>query len=245
MKKTLTHFLIIISFNCLQYQAQINRVEYSYSIDDNFIGEDIINSEKDEGLKKNLILLNTSLRNYEKKLLFTLNFTRNESIYSMNKMLNLDFDKQLMFAIILTKGKDIIYSNIAKKVSLRKVKILGEEFNVKRSLDSIRWNLTQDVKQIGDYKCYKATTLSIFKQNSYIEAWYCPDLPYSFGPKGYGGLPGLILELKENNIIYYAKKIQLNMKENFTFKFEEKSKFLSQKELDSIISNKNKSRFRN
>lgn len=29
-----------------------------------------------------------------------------------------------------------------------------------------------------------------------MEAWFVSELPFSFGPIGYGGLPGLIVDLK-------------------------------------------------
>ena len=38
----------------------------------------------------------------------------------------------------------------------------------------------------------------------FIEAWFTPQINHSFGPKGYHGLPGLILELIQNNKIAYT-----------------------------------------
>ena len=42
-----------------------------------------------------------------------------------------------------------------------------------------------------------------------VIAWYCPEIPYKFGPAGYGGLPGMILELQEKNNVFGAIKIEL------------------------------------
>jgi GLPGLI family protein len=38
-------------------------------------------------------------------------------------------------------------------------------------------------------------------------------LPYSFGPRNFSGLPGLILEMKVNNTTFLATKINLQEKE--------------------------------
>ena len=79
----------------------------------------------------------------------------------------------------------------------------------------VDWKLHSETKKIQDFVCYKATavieiinSVGIFKRN--VVAWYCPKIPVSFGPKGYGGLPGLILEFEEKNITFGAKKITLN-----------------------------------
>ena len=43
-----------------------------------------------------------------------------------------------------------------------------------------------------------------------IEAWYTPEIPMPYGPIGYGGLPGLILQLERSHVIFIAKEITLN-----------------------------------
>jgi GLPGLI family protein len=43
--------------------------------------------------------------------------------------------------------------------------------------------------------------------------WFAPSLPYSFGPMGLDGLPGLVLEGTFNGRVYfYATSIDLNDK---------------------------------
>lgn len=83
-----------------------------------------------------------------------------------------------------------------------------------------KWQLDNETKMIGGYKCYKATS-KLIRDNGKagifefpIIAWYTPSIPVTFGPLGYGGLPGLILELQERNIVYGATKISLNKKLN-------------------------------
>ena len=86
-----------------------------------------------------------------------------------------------------------------------------------------KWELHEETKQIGDYLCFKATTFhtttnpkgKVFKHN--FTAWYTPQLPYKFGPAGYGNLPGLIIELQGKEFTYGVKKIEF-------YKDDEKSK---------------------
>lgn len=86
------------------------------------------------------------------------------------------------------------------------------KFLVTRSYQ--KWELHDETKMIGDYLCFKATTFytitnsigKVFKHN--FIAWYTPQLPYKFGPAGYGNLPGLIIELQGERATYGVKKIQ-------------------------------------
>ena len=91
------------------------------------------------------------------------------------------------------------------------------------------WILTNETKQIDEYLCYKATnTYTVVNPKGTfkfpVTAWYCPKLPYSSGPLGYGNLPGLILELQVRNVNYLAKKIDLNSNLNFNFDFLKKAR---------------------
>ncbi len=76
------------------------------------------------------------------------------------------------------------------------------------------WELHDETKRIGDYLCFKATTFhtttnpkgKVFKHN--FTAWYTPQLPYKYGPAGYGDLPGLIIELQGERVTYGVRKIE-------------------------------------
>lgn len=84
-----------------------------------------------------------------------------------------------------------------------------------------KWQLHEETKKIDKYLCFKATTSftiinpkgKIFKRD--ITAWYAPQLPYKYGPLGYGNLPGLIIELQGEGYTYGVKKIEF---------FDEKNK---------------------
>ena len=99
--------------------------------------------------------------------------------------------------------------------------------------------MENETKQIGAYLCYKATSEQVvvnskgtFKHP--IVAWYCPNIPFNFGPKGYSGLPGLILELQIRNITWGVTKIELS-KENKIIEKPKKGKLITEEEFKKII----------
>ena len=61
-----------------------------------------------------------------------------------------------------------------------------------------------------------------------------PSNSIKFWPKGYSGLPGLILELQERNTLFGVQKI--NLKENnIALKKPNDGKLVSQEEFDKIV----------
>lgn len=87
---------------------------------------------------------------------------------------------------------------------------------VKKASRKLEWDITVETKMVGGYLCYKAIYQKKFvgrdgkNKNIPIAAWFAPALPYSYGPKEYNGLPGLILELQEKRTIFYASNITIS-----------------------------------
>lgn len=124
-------------------------------------------------------------------------------------------------------GSNIYYTNSKTKINLtQNCRTLGECFIIKSNFNE--WVLTQEKKMIAGFLCYKAT------KNKKI-AWFTPKIPVNAGPKGNSGLPGLILELKVNNIIFRATKITLNTKEKIIIKRPTKGIKISQKGFNKIV----------
>ena len=70
-------------------------------------------------------------------------------------------------------------------------------FSYSKKIDSFKWVLNDEKKDIIGYSCQKATTS--FAGRDYT-AWYAVDIPISDGPYKFSGLPGLIF------LIYDTKK---------------------------------------
>jgi GLPGLI family protein len=62
------------------------------------------------------------------------------------------------------------------------------------SVSDMKWALVNDTMTIMGYPCFKATTK--YRGRNYT-AWYTTEIPMSYGPLKFGGLPGLIINLSE------------------------------------------------
>ena len=76
----------------------------------------------------------------------------------------------------------------------------------------IKWQITEETKEIAGYKVQKATTAPLMDHShSNITfhtaiAWFTIDIPFSFGPEGYYGLPGLIVKLEHEGFNSHTNK---------------------------------------
>lgn len=169
-----------------------------------------------------------------KDLKFELLFNKDKSIFIMDETAELD-----------TRSYDAIKSFISyygsyyqEKMNLYKLvkKLLLKDYLVKTDVIT-NWDTTKTSKVINGYKCFKAITPNIVdgKQTGPpIIAWYCPDLPYNFGPNGISGLPGLILEVqKSNQYIFTVSSIKIG-----TIETEKVEKPTACKEVSEIEFNK-------
>ncbi|MCZ8089197.1 GLPGLI family protein [Flavobacterium sp.] len=140
-------------------------------------------------------------------------------------------------AKMYSKYMGVIYS--LEDQVLKEKQFLGQDIYLKEKKVE-NWILTSETKQIDNYLCYKATnTYTVVNIKGTFKfpviAWYCPKLPYSFGPLGYGNLPGLILELQVRNVNYHSKNIDLRTKLDFNTDFLKKATLLSEEELNKKI----------
>lgn len=75
---------------------------------------------------------------------------------------------------------------------------LGKTYRIEEEMPTYKWKILNEIREIEGYLCMKAETKDTVK-NQVIHAWFTDAIPFSGGPEGYGGLPGLILELDKNN----------------------------------------------
>lgn len=116
------------------------------------------------------------------------------------------------------------------------LKAFGGKILISEASNQRPWKLTKEKKKILGKQCYKATHEEEKGDKKInIEAWFAPDLPYQFGPKGHHGLPGLILEIKYNNVLVYTvTKIDWN--DSLNIEKPSKGRTMSRQEFDSKIS---------
>ena len=187
---------------------------------------------------------------------FILNFNKIESIYQQEQKLQESGSGNVNF------GTDIegeLYKNIQTKRYLKAEEFANKNYLISDTLKNYNWELKQETKKIGDYICYKA--ISIIKvtkkeleeyeadkekqtnnktsflnlekpENEIITVWYNPEIPVSQGPNKYWGLPGLIMEVNQKNLILLCSKVILNPKNKKIIKAPKKGRVISQNAYD-------------
>lgn len=108
------------------------------------------------------------------------------------------------------QSKFMLHRDYKNQKLLDWIETLDKKFVIKDELTKTKWKILNEIKEIGGYLCMKAETIDTIR-NRTIHAWYTDAIPFNGGPEGFGGLPGLILELDMNNgeCLITATKIDL------------------------------------
>ena len=205
MKKKVILHLNILSFFVMVFSAKAQTGKIIYQASSNFQLEN-----KDGKADKQFEAINEAIEN--NPMNFELTFNRGEAFFEMEDRIGTN-DFQTKIAKVMLGGMKKCYLNLETEEFLKQEIAYGETFLI--PINKPSWELFQTSKMIGKYKCYKATThytivndVGSFKKN--VTAWYSPEIPYSYGPSGFFGLPGLILELTDDKRTYSATEISLN-----------------------------------
>ena len=187
---------------------------------------------------------------------FILNFNKTESIYQQEQKLKETGSRGSTFASEL-EGE--LYKNSQTKQYLKAEEFANKNYIITDVLKNYNWDITQESKKIGGYTCYKAISItkvtkkelqeyevekakqsknktSFFNlekpKDKKITVWYNPEIPVSHGPNQYWGLPGLIMEVNENNLIILCSKVILNPKDKKIIKAPKSGKVISRNAYD-------------
>lgn len=150
-----------------------------------------------------------------KMLTFNLDFNNNESLFYLSQNLITEHENQSRkkYVTSLFYGFDKIYINKTKNELIEQLYYSSGNILKFKKANFIEWNLTKETKNIIGYKCYKATYTYIQKWRGRefpwkITAWYTPEIAQQYGPIRYTGLPGIILQISEDNRSFVANKIK-------------------------------------
>jgi GLPGLI family protein len=177
-----------------------------------------------------------------KEVELALYFTKDVAVFKQINKISLADDLFSKMANIIAGGER--YYNLVTKQKLEHMDTMGEEFNLVHPFEEYTWEITSETKKINGYTCYKAIShtseYSKFrKKNISIDpvVWFTPEMPFSFGPAGLDGLPGLVLEGSINGRLYfYATKIEFDIKaDNVDFSKPKKGKFINPVEFEDIL----------
>lgn len=202
---------------------------------------------------------------------FVLNFDKTASIYKEEEKLDQPMGGNrggMHFMMIGGASSGKHYKNSQTKKASKEREFSGKNFLIKDDLITYEWKMEQETKMIGNYMCFKATTVverparttnfrfgrgnnddeekeeekqeEVKMEQIIITAWYALDIPVNHGPGDYWGLPGLILEVSDGSTQILCTKIVMNPKEKTAINEPKKGKVVTQKEFDEISKQKMK-----
>lgn len=228
MKKIRLVYLLLLALQSSFVFSQSGEVTYAVIVDKNIdsAGSDI----------KGMIAKILENANKQK---FLLTFNKNQSSFKLLNTIkqsdNYDMKLEKISRSAFTSRSNIFIDKEKKLILFDN----SEGVIVKENFNEKNWEITKEKKLIDKYTCYKAIfnieflTRSGEKTSREIIAWFAPSLPYSYGPKNFYGLPGLILELTEKNTTYLVTKFQLLDKDiQITFP---QGKTISREEYDNKL----------
>lgn len=229
MKKLFFLFIVLIfaKTNAQNISGIITYDEdFMYSaIDTSQVRDDYVKSvlvKQMKGVKKALA---------PERALYVLSFNNTESLFKPIPIMASDNNPFLKLAV----SENMYYKNLEEGKDYKQIEIFGKTYRIFRENKNREWYITDKSKYIQGYLCYYATTkVKNSSGSTTIEAWFTPEIPLNFGPKGYSGLPGLILGLKELGRYMHAKEIKLS-KKNVDIAPLTKGKLISEKEFDQKI----------
>ncbi len=198
------------------------------------------NFKKNPQFLKNILEIEQNVSFLLKDTRFILRFKNDKSSFEMESTVAHEKNK-FSGAVAMHTGSDgVFYYNATTHECINQRKTLGKTFLV--TSDPLQWETHNESKKIGNYTCYKATTNQEIELNNgqrktfLITAWYTPEIPISFGPKNYGGLPGLIIESDMNGAFrFIASKINVNPKKEVIIQRPTKGEPITEKELEKRL----------
>jgi GLPGLI family protein len=130
------------------------------------------------------------------------------------------------------------YTDLAKQMQYEERAFFEKEFLIVDSLKQYKWKLSEETKTIAKQLCKKATTMITAPQvrmrvsigrggenntdttantprapkETELVVWYAENIPVSFGPDSYSGLPGVIMEIDQDNGATVTTAVEVSAK---------------------------------
>ena len=129
------------------------------------------------------------------------------------------------------------YTDLAKQTQYEERAFFEKEFLIIDSLKQYKWKLSEETKTIAKQLCKKATTMISAPQirmrvsmggggnntdttantprapkETELVVWYAENIPVSFGPDNYSGLPGVIMEIDQDNGATVTTAVEVSAK---------------------------------
>ena len=120
------------------------------------------------------------------------------SLFSWGKPLEIREEQPDEFHVALGASDSLgsyTYTDRNKAIMYSHIPFQGKRsYQVCETLPGISWSFSEQTRQIGPYRCEKAT--GSFRGREY-EVWFAPEQAVSIGPWKLHGLPGLVVEARD------------------------------------------------
>jgi GLPGLI family protein len=116
----------------------------------------------------------------------------------------------MRFRMMAASADDETYTNHDQNVQIEKRDFLERTFLIADEPLQIAWRLTDERAEFLGFLSQKA--VATMENGTAVEAWFTPEIRVPVGPGRYGGLPGLILLVSENEgrRSFVAKEVSLD-----------------------------------
>jgi len=105
-------------------------------------------------------------------------------------------DGQMNVQMIISGDKVKTFMDLKKNKKVEQKDFMTRMFLIESDMTINDWKLTGNFKVVLGYNCQEAVRED---QSKKISAWFTPLIQVSTGPAGFGGLPGLILQVDIDN----------------------------------------------
>lgn len=173
-----------------------------------------INFNSDTQITYSLIFKPDSTQTKISDNIVTLYLKGNQSIFQDDKKAKIDSiiatqKVTQLSSLPLFKTNHVIYKDLHKSLITYSEVIDYVNFGYNESIKDLKWKLYKRKRTILNYNCQEAK-INFYGRN--YTAWYTTDIPVSDGPYKFSGLPGLILEVYDENDHFHYKAIAITKK---------------------------------
>lgn len=186
----------------------------------------------------------STMLNIAEGFTFQLTFNQNKSRFSIVKDLvngTDDFNSKMTQYIL--RGNSEFYTYLTDSVLIESRDLYGDILIFEKKIDEDDWTFVNESKKIGDYLCYAAlgTKYGIDKDKNItqtpIKVWYCPEIPFRYGPFESVNLPGVVLEYELGKFKWIATDITFS-DEILEIQNHPAGKKMTEEKLDEILRNR-------
>ncbi|WP_234735001.1 GLPGLI family protein [Tellurirhabdus bombi] len=132
----------------------------------------------------------------------------------------------------------IIQRDFEKEKKTEIIEMLGRTYILEDSLQTPKWKVLNQLKDIAGYVCMKAEAKDPLKGHK-LTAWFSSDILVPAGPEQSYGLPGLIMELDLNDgaVVITATKVEFkDAKKDLALPAKLKGKKIKNSDYNKLIS---------